>query len=99
MPTHYRGSPEAVGSSRRKLLRRNGNITVALIDRGRRLIESLFPRHVALVVREMSPLSRGEPAELGRLCRLVGRAVGWSRAGKEASNGAVHDTLRLAGAL
>ena len=74
-------------------------VTVTLTDRGRRLITDLFPRHVALVVGEMSMLSRREQAELGRLCRLLGRRERAAREGKEASHGAVHDTLRLARAL
>jgi MarR family 2-MHQ and catechol resistance regulon transcriptional repressor len=87
-------------------------ITVSLSAKGRRLIESLFPGHVALVVREMEPLSRREQAELGRLCRLVGRRLPGGMGGpqlrgphlqrsggKEMSNGAGRDTLRVARAL
>jgi MarR family transcriptional regulator, 2-MHQ and catechol-resistance regulon repressor len=74
-------------------------VTVSLSAKGRRLIEALFPRHVALVVREMEPLSRSEQAELGRLCRLVGRRLRPAKAGKENANGAVRDAVRLAGAV
>jgi MarR family 2-MHQ and catechol resistance regulon transcriptional repressor len=90
-------------------------VTVSLTARGRRLIETLFPRHVGLVVREMAPLSRAEQAELGRLCRLVGRRLQRDAGGargaravassgglpstKEIGNGAGRDTLRVARAL
>ena len=64
---------------------------MTLTDKGR--------RHVALVVREMDPLSRREQAELGRLCRLVGRGARPGVGGKETGNGAVCDAVRLARAL
>lgn len=74
-------------------------ITVTLTDKGRQLIETLFPRHVALVVREMGLLSRREQGELGRLCRLVGRREGRGRRPKETNDGATRDAVRLARAL
>jgi len=74
-------------------------ITVTLTDKGRQLIERLFPRHVALIVREMSLLSRREQAELGRLCRLIGRREWRGRERKEINDGAVRDAVRLARAL
>jgi MarR family 2-MHQ and catechol resistance regulon transcriptional repressor len=74
-------------------------VTVSLTDRGRRLIEGLFPRHVALVVREMGLLTRREQAELGRLCRLVGRGERRRDARKETGNGTLRHALRLARAL
>lgn len=74
-------------------------ITVTLTDKGRQLIETLFPRHVALVVREMGLLSRREQGELGRLCRLVGRREWRGRRPKETNDGATRDAVRLARAL
>jgi MarR family transcriptional regulator, 2-MHQ and catechol-resistance regulon repressor len=75
-------------------------ITVRLTEKGRRLISTLFPHHVSLLVREMTPLSPHEQAELGRLCRLLGRRGRWAGGEKEISNGAKPgDTLRLARAL
>ena len=75
-------------------------ITVRLTEKGRRLISTLFPRHVSLLVREMNPLSPREQSELGRLCRRLGRRGRGPSAEKEISNGAKPgDTLRLARAL
>ncbi len=48
-------------------------ITVHLTDEGRALIERLFPGHVEALTREMSVLSPEEQAELGRLCKKLGR--------------------------
>lgn len=47
---------------------------VRLTPKGRRLIVDLFPRHVAALVAELQSLSPAEQEELGRLCRIVGRA-------------------------
>jgi MarR family 2-MHQ and catechol resistance regulon transcriptional repressor len=74
-------------------------VTVSLTPKGRRLIVSLFPRHVARVVGEMNVLSRHEQAELGRLCRLVGCRIHPHGGGKEIGNGAARDTVRVARAL
>lgn len=48
-------------------------VTVHLTEQGRRLIASVFPRHAAEIVKEMSSLTRREQEELGRLCRKLGR--------------------------
>jgi MarR family transcriptional regulator, 2-MHQ and catechol-resistance regulon repressor len=91
--------------ARRGLVRRTRRrddrrfVTVALTDKGRELIETLFPRHVALVVREMNALSRREQAELGRLCRRVGRAARRDDSGKDNGDGAAGNAVRLARAL
>jgi MarR family transcriptional regulator, 2-MHQ and catechol-resistance regulon repressor len=45
---------------------------VHLTSRGKRLIETVFPGHVARVVKEMSALTPREQAELGRLCKKAG---------------------------
>jgi MarR family 2-MHQ and catechol resistance regulon transcriptional repressor len=50
-------------------------VTVRLTPAGRRLIEKIFPRHVARIVTAFSALSQREQAELSRLCRKLGRAV------------------------
>jgi putative oxidoreductase len=39
-----------------------------LTPAGRRMIRSVFPRHVAMVAKEMNTLTSGEQEELSRLC-------------------------------
>jgi len=64
---------------KRQLVKRNRQtddrrcILVQLTDRGRALIQEVFPRHVAAVVQDMSVLSAAEQEELGRLCRRLGK--------------------------
>ncbi|KJH73172.1 MarR family winged helix-turn-helix transcriptional regulator [Aliterella atlantica] len=48
-------------------------ISVSLTDTGKQLITEVFPTHVAAVVKEMSILTLTEQAELGRLCRRLGK--------------------------
>ena len=45
---------------------------VDLTPSGRRMIESMFPRHAAKVVEEMKALTVSEQEELSRLCRKMG---------------------------
>ncbi len=45
---------------------------ISLSDKGRELIENLFPEHVKSITRRMSVLNADEQAELGRLCRKLG---------------------------
>ncbi|HYC72457.1 MAG TPA: MarR family transcriptional regulator [Opitutaceae bacterium] len=47
-------------------------VVVKLTDPGHRFIADLFPKVVANVVREMSPLSATELNDLGRLCKKIG---------------------------
>ncbi len=47
-------------------------IEVHLTGKGRRLIRSVFPRHISNLVREMAVLRPQEQAALGRLCRKLG---------------------------
>ncbi len=47
-------------------------LTVHLTDAGRRLMERIFPEHVANVVRVFSVLTAAEQEELRRLCRTLG---------------------------
>jgi MarR family 2-MHQ and catechol resistance regulon transcriptional repressor len=47
-------------------------IFVHLTDKGRDLIQELFPDHAAAIVEEMSCLTAAEQEELGRLCRKLG---------------------------
>jgi MarR family 2-MHQ and catechol resistance regulon transcriptional repressor len=67
---------------KRKLVRRERSeqdrryITVHLTAQGRQLIEKIFPRHVASILKEMEVLTKDEQEELGRLCRILGRAEG-----------------------
>lgn len=46
--------------------------SVRITGKGRELIRSFFPGHVARIVEEMGRLSRAEQEELGRLCKKVG---------------------------
>ncbi len=91
--------------ARRGLVRRRRGphdrrfITVTLTDKGRRLIDGIFPRHVRHVVREMGALSLSEQVELGRLCRRLGLRRAGERARKETGNGVTAHPLRLAPAL
>lgn len=48
-------------------------IKVSLTPKGKQLISSFFPSHVAAVVEEMSILTPDEQEELGRLCRRLGK--------------------------
>jgi MarR family 2-MHQ and catechol resistance regulon transcriptional repressor len=48
-------------------------VNVSLTDAGRDLIAHVFPEHVEAIVTEMSVLTPGEQAELGRLCRKLGK--------------------------
>lgn len=48
-------------------------IKVCLTQKGQQLINQIFPTHVAAVIDEMSILTPNEQAELGRLCRLLGK--------------------------
>ena len=47
-------------------------VYVELTPAGRKLIEGIFPAHVAAIVREMSGLTAAEQDELARLCKKVG---------------------------
>jgi MarR family 2-MHQ and catechol resistance regulon transcriptional repressor len=64
---------------RRGLVRRERDaadrrhVKVHLTDEGRRLIQRIFPGHVAAIVRELSPLGVAQQEELGRLCKKVGK--------------------------
>jgi MarR family 2-MHQ and catechol resistance regulon transcriptional repressor len=51
-------------------------VTVHLTEDGRRRIRDFFPRHAQAIVEEMSALTPAEQAELGRLCRKLGRKEG-----------------------
>lgn len=48
-------------------------ITVSLTEKGRELIERIFPGHVQAITEEMSCLSSDEQRELGNLCRKLGK--------------------------
>lgn len=64
---------------KRGLVRRKRNpenrkyVTVSLTDAGRKLIEAVFPRHVAEVVRDLSVLTPDEQTTLAALLRTLGR--------------------------
>jgi len=64
----------AAGADRRVVM-------VVLTDEGRRLIEEIFPDHVAAIVGDLSVLTPDEQVELARLCRKLGlNAAGETRA-------------------
>ncbi|NOY45613.1 MAG: MarR family transcriptional regulator [Deltaproteobacteria bacterium] len=48
-------------------------VVVHLSEKGRELIQRIFPRHVAAVVEALSALAPSEQQELARLCRIVGK--------------------------
>lgn len=47
-------------------------ITVHLTEKGRSLIENIFPEHAAHIERTLSVLTEDEQEELGRLCKKLG---------------------------
>jgi MarR family 2-MHQ and catechol resistance regulon transcriptional repressor len=49
-------------------------MTIDLTEAGRALIESIFPRHVGIVVQEINVLSMEEQNQLATLCRKLGLA-------------------------
>lgn len=48
--------------------------TISLTSSGRKLIGSVFPKHVAIVVKEMSALTQSEQESLRSICRKLGKA-------------------------
>ena len=48
---------------------------IALTEKGRVLIERVFPEHANRIAALMGALSREEQATLGRLCRKLGLAI------------------------
>ena len=48
-------------------------ISVSLTPAGKQLISDLFPAHVDAILQQMSILSLEEQAELGRLCKKLGK--------------------------
>ncbi len=48
-------------------------IRIELTEAGKANIANVFPRHLAAIVSEMGVLTAEEQAELGRLCRKLGR--------------------------
>ena len=48
-------------------------VSVSLTEKGRRLVETIFPRHAQAVAEEMAILTPAEQEELGRLCRKLGK--------------------------
>lgn len=47
-------------------------VFIHLTRSGEQLIEDIFPRHVAIVMEEISALSQAEQIQLGDLCRKLG---------------------------
>jgi MarR family 2-MHQ and catechol resistance regulon transcriptional repressor len=50
-------------------------LNVHLTDKGSRLFESVFPRHVGALKNEMEILTPSELREFGRLCRMLGKGA------------------------
>lgn len=50
-------------------------VLVELTEAGRKLIEGIFPKHVAAIQQEMSVLTADEQVELGRLLLKLGKGV------------------------
>jgi MarR family transcriptional regulator, 2-MHQ and catechol-resistance regulon repressor len=48
-------------------------VQIELTHAGRERIEKVLPAHVEVIREEMSVLSPAEQAELGKLCRKLGR--------------------------
>ncbi len=48
-------------------------ITIHLEAPGRELIEAVFPKHAQGIAAELAILTADEQAELGRLCRILGK--------------------------
>jgi MarR family 2-MHQ and catechol resistance regulon transcriptional repressor len=48
-------------------------VKISLTPRGHNLIEDLFPRQAAAIASEFDQLSPDEQAELGRLCKKLGK--------------------------
>ncbi len=48
-------------------------VAVSLTQRGRQVIEEIFPRHIQVITEEMAILTPAEQEELGRLCRKLGK--------------------------
>jgi MarR family 2-MHQ and catechol resistance regulon transcriptional repressor len=49
-------------------------LVISLTDTGRKLISRLFPKHAAIVAREMAVLSQAEQKALAKLCKKLGLA-------------------------
>lgn len=47
-------------------------LVISLTDTGRKLISRIFPKHAAIVEREMSVLSQAEQKALAKLCKKLG---------------------------
>jgi MarR family 2-MHQ and catechol resistance regulon transcriptional repressor len=47
--------------------------SVVLTRKGRGIFEKVFPKHIQILISEMSPLTEAEQEELGRLCRKLGK--------------------------
>lgn len=56
-------------------------VTVHLTEKGKALIESIFPQQVAGILAEMEVLSAAELEELSRLCRKLGLRGGGAQQG------------------
>ncbi len=48
-------------------------VSVAITEKGRKLMDRIFPAHVEQIEELMGRLSPGQQEELGRLCRQLGK--------------------------
>lgn len=58
-------------------------IAIHLTPEGRKLIESVFPKHAQTIKREMSVLTQREQESLRRICRKFGRGADGSNKQRE----------------
>jgi len=50
-------------------------VRVTLTDKGRKLIQKIFPTHVQTVSKRFSALTNHEQEEMRRLCRKLGKSI------------------------
>jgi|SRR5437868_4196018 len=67
--------------ARQQSLRDRRYVTVAITDKGKRLMARIFPGHVSTIVEVMGRLSPREQELLGELCRKLGRGIDSERDG------------------
>lgn len=52
-------------------------VSVAITEKGRKLMARVFPVHLERIVELMNRLSPAQQDELGRLCRKLGKSGSW----------------------
>lgn len=68
------GNLERQGLARRQRAPEDGRVLIAVLTaKGKALIRQIFPRHAAAIAEFLSALSPQEQAQLGDLCRKLGK--------------------------